>query len=271
MSEYDMIQYATEDGAAIIRLDRPEKRNALSDPFVSELVDALETAEKDESVRAAVITSDGKVFSSGYDLSEAGIEPDFPDMTERLWDPRESVHRHIFTVYDLHIPVIAAVNGPALAGGSDLAGICDITIASERAEFGYPAVRMGGLPVTLTYPYVMGSDKYVRELLLTGKVVSAEEAERFGWVNRTVPHEDLMDEVWNEVDQIKKVPSTVTRLTKRQLNGVMEDRGFLPNAIDSSGVATLAHLVEGSRRFNELIDEEGLGDALEYMYEADKE
>lgn len=270
MPEYDTLEYEVDDGAAVIRLDRPEKRNALNEQLIGELVDALHTAEDTDDVRAVVIAGNGPAFSSGYDLSDAGLEDDFPDMTHRLWDPRRTVHRHVFAIHELHVPVIAAVDGPALAGGSDLAGVSDITIATEDAEFGYPAVRMGGLPVTLTYPFVMNNIKYTKELLLTGKTIDAERAAEIGWVNRVVSADDLMDEVREEVDQIKKVPSLVSRLTKRQLASVMETQGFSPTVTDSANVAALAHLPEESREFNRMIDEDGLGPALEYMYNEDK-
>jgi enoyl-CoA hydratase len=129
---------------------------------------------------------------------------------------------------------------------------------------------MGGLTATLIYPFVMDSLKHAREMLYTGKTVDAEAAERFGMVNRTVPHDDLMDEVMDEVAELRKVPRPVVTLAKHMLNGVQEQQGFRPSVKNSEFIAGLAHLTEGGRRFHEIIESEGLNEAFEWMYEADK-
>jgi enoyl-CoA hydratase/carnithine racemase len=272
MVEFDNLEYEITDRTAVIRLDRDEKRNALSNALVGELITALEAAEDAPDVRAAIVTGNGSVFSSGYDLYEG--EPSLnderkSDVEKWVWDPKRNRHRYLFAIYDLHIPVVAAVNGPALAGGSDLAAVCDITIASERAEFGYPAIRAGAPPVTLTYPFFTSSIKHAKELLLTGDVVSAEEAERIGLVNRTVPHEELMDVVWEKVESIKKVPPLASRLLKQEANGVLASQGFFPHVTNSGISSGLIHLSEVNQRFFDLIETEGLEAALE-VYDAEK-
>jgi enoyl-CoA hydratase/carnithine racemase len=272
MDDFEHLEYELSDRVATIRLDRPEKRNALNDALVSELITALEAAEDATDVRVAVITGNGSVFSAGYDLYEG--EPSLnderkSDVEKWFWDPRKNRHRWLFTIYDLHIPVVAAVNGPALAGGSDLAAVCDITVASEEADFGYPAIRAGAPPVTLTYPFFASSIKHAKELLLTGDVVSAAEAERFGLVNETVPHDDLMDTVDEKVGSIKKVPSIATRILKQEANSVLSSQGFHPHVTDSGISSGLIHLAETNRKFFQRIDEEGLESALE-IYEAEK-
>jgi enoyl-CoA hydratase len=270
MPAFEHLRVTNRDGAAVVTLDRPEKRNALNDALIEELTDALRAAEADESVRAVVLTGAGTSFSSGYDLGEPMGDGDGPPTAEDWMAQLGGQPDHVYAVYELDVPVIAAVNGHALAGGSDLALVADLTIASEEAEFGYPAVRMGGLTATLTYPFVMDSLKHAREMLYTGKVVGAETAERFGMVNRTVPHDELMDEVMAEVAEIRKVPRPVVTLAKHMLNGVQEQQGFRPSVKNSEFVAALAHLTEGGRRFHEIIESEGLNEAFEWMYEADK-
>jgi len=272
MNEFDHLEYEISNRTATIRLDRPEKRNALNDALVGELVTALEAAETATDVRVAVLTGNGSVFSSGYDLYEG--EPSLnderkSDVEKWFWDPKKNRHRWLFTLYDLHIPVVAAVNGPALAGGSDLAAVCDITVASDEAEFGYPAIRAGAPPVTLTYPFFTSSIKHAKELLLTGDVVSADEAERFGLVNETVSHEDLMSTVNEKVQSIKKVPSIATRILKQEANSVLSSQGFHPHVTDSSLSSGLIHLAETNQEFFRQIEQEGLGSALE-IYEAEK-
>lgn len=267
---YQTIAVEREDRAALLRLDRPDKRNALSMEMIDELSDALEELEDDEDVRAIVLTGAGSAFSSGYDLSEPIGDSEGPPTAEEWMEQLGKQPRHVYTIYELDVPVIAAVNGPALAGGSDLALICDLTIASDEAEFGYPAIRMGGLTATLTYPFVMGSIKHARELLYSGKTVDADEAQRFGMVNRTVPHDRLMEEALAEVREIEKAPGEVVTLSKHMLNGAMEQQGFRPSVKQSEFVATVAHLTAAGKEFHRLVEEEGLNAAFEWMYEADK-
>lgn len=268
--DYQTIAIEREGRAAILRLDRPDKRNALSMDLIDELSDALEELEADQNVRAVVLTGAGTAFSSGYDLSESIGSSEGPPTAEEWMKQLGTQPQHVYTIYELDIPVIAAVNGPALAGGSDLALVCDLTLASDEAEFGYPAIRMGGLTATLTYPFVMGSIKHARELLYSGKTVGADEAQRFGMVNRTVPHDQLMEEALKEVQQIEKVPSEVVTLSKHMLNGVMEQQGFRPSVKQSEFIATVAHLTSAGKEFHRLVEEEGLDAAFKWMYEADK-
>jgi len=262
MSEYDAIEYDRTDATARIRLDRPDALNALNETLVGEFEDALDRAGNDD-VRAVVVSGRGRAFSSGYDIGD--------DERDLSVDERMLAHRtHLEAVFSSRLPVIAAVDGPALAGGSDLAGVSDITIATENAEFGYPAVRMGGLPVTLTYPFVMSSPKYASELLLTGKTIDAEEAERMGWVNRTVPHENLLNEALAEVEHIKTVPSVIVRLMKRKLTAVRAARGLSPHMYNED-LAALSHFTDASQEFSRIAEEDGMSAAFEYMYEAEKD
>jgi enoyl-CoA hydratase len=270
MSQFDHLSVETREGATIVTLDRPETRNALNDALIEELCEALRAAEADEDIRAVVLTGAGSSFCSGYDLSEPVGDGEGPPSAEAWMEQLGDQPEHIYTIYELDIPVIAAVNGHALAGGSDLALVCDLTIGSDAAEFGYPAIRMGGLTATLTYPFVMDSLKHAREMLYSGKVIDADRAERFGMVNRTVPHEDLMDEAMAEVAAIRKVPRPVVTLSKQMLNGVQDQQGFRPSVKNSEFIAALSHLTEGGKRFHEIVESQGLNAAFEWMYEADK-
>jgi enoyl-CoA hydratase len=119
------------------------------------------------------------------------------------------------------------------------------------------------------YPFVIGI-KHARELMYTGKTIDADEAERLGMVNRTVPDEDLMDEVRAEVECMKKTPAATLQLTKHLLNDVVEMQGYRPAVRSSGYVATLSHQTEHGKRFFEIRDEEGVGAAIEWMNTTDK-
>ncbi|WP_331234389.1 enoyl-CoA hydratase/isomerase family protein [Natronorarus salvus] len=263
------VRYEVEAGAAVVRIDRPEKRNALSEALIDDLTDSLERAV-DDGVRAVILTGVGESFSAGYDLAESGGtgEGVVPTVEDGL-DRGRRVLPLFTTVFDLPIPVIAAVNGHALAGGSDLALTCDLTIASDRATFGYPGIRMGGMPLSLIYPFVIGL-KHSRELLYTGKTIDAREAERIGMVNRTVPHDSLMEAARAEVKAIRKTPSATVQITKHMLNDVAEMQGYRPAVRNSGYLATLSHQTEPGKEFFEIREREGIGAAIEWMHGVEK-
>lgn len=116
----------------------------------------------------------------------------------------------------------------------------------------------------------MDSIKHAREMLYSGKNVDAVTAERFGMVNRAVPHDKLLTDALDEVEGIKKVPRAVVTLTKQMLNGVQDQQGFRPSVKNSEFIAALSHMTEAGQRFHEIINEEGLNAAFDWMYQANK-
>ena len=273
MADYECLEYEVEDRVVTVRLDRPEKMNALNGTMLEELPDALTRAEDDKDSRAVIITGNGEAFSAGYDLSRSGgasaADPGDPPTVEELIERYQSAPEFVHTIYNLNLPVIAAINGYALAGGSDMAMSCDIAIASEEAELGYPGMRMGGYPPTGTYPFSMPM-RFARELLYSGKMIDAEEAERIGMVNHTVPHDDLMTAVWDEIDEIKKIGRSNVMITKHTLNSVEEMQGYRPHIIQSRFIDALGHHTAEGKEFYRVRDQEGMDSALEYMNEVDK-
>lgn len=284
---YETIEYKVEEDElrATITLDRPDSMNALSTPLMHELRDALEDAESNDRVRAVVLTGRGKAFSAGFDLSEsedadsmeesaggdgdsADDEDDVVPSADDLIDRMEEIAKHVFAIWNLNKPVVAAVNGHCLAGGSDLAMVCDIVIASEKATFGYPGQRFAGHPPTLTYPFFMGLHE-AKELLLTGKMVDAERADQMGVFNRVVPADELMDVAYEEVDAIKKVPGNGARIQKHSLNAVAEQNGFTSTMMMSQFLDPLAHLMDVGKEYYELGDIEW-EERLEWLNETDK-
>jgi enoyl-CoA hydratase/carnithine racemase len=265
MSEYDHLDVRTENNAYIVTLDNPDTLNAMNAALLDELEDALDAAETAEGVRAVVLTGAGRAFSSGYDFG--GNE----NMT--MDEVITSEYTHLDTIYNLSLPVIAAVDGYALAGGCNLALVCDLTFATERSEFGFPDMRMGELPPGMVLPFVTGSLKYARELFYTGKHIDALEAKRMGLVNHVVAHDELMDEVMDEVDHMKRVPSAVTKLLKDTLNEIQEDHGYRSNS--AANVAKYLYAAsaetETANKFHEIADTEGVSAAIDWMQTAEKE
>jgi enoyl-CoA hydratase len=264
MPTYETVEYERDGATAHLRLDRPDALNALNERLLEEFVDALAHAEADDEVRVAVVAGHGQAFCAGYDISED--EPD-RSVDEAMLNQRT----HLEAVFSARIPVVAAVDGPALAGGCNLALACDLTYATERSEFGYPDMHFGEPPPKFVLPFVTNSLKQARELLYTGKSVSADEAHRMGLVNRVVPDGDLGAAVEEEVDAILKTPGSAVALVKDMVNDVQETQGFRRYGRIDEYLGTLTMESAAAKRFREIRDDEGLQAALEWVHETDKE
>jgi enoyl-CoA hydratase len=194
------------DGIAVLTLNRPEKRNALSRALREEIVGRLDELAKSDAVRAVVLTGAGPVFCAGFDRSEfagGGMEEVFEEATE--------YHRRVYTFAK---PLIAAVNGPALGGGCDLAAMCDFRLAAASAAFGQPQVRFGAPAAYDLMRAVLGTG-VAREMCLTGRTYDAEEALRIGLVNRVLEPEELLDAARTLARDVASLPEGVSEIAKR--------------------------------------------------------
>ncbi len=263
---------APDDGTALVlttstpwgvrlTLNRPAKLNALSGPLVEALVAALDAAAADPSVRVVVLEGAGRAFSAGYDLAEevdGGIEGPV------RW--RELLAADVaatLRILDLAKPVIAQVHGYALAGGLEIAMACDLVVAAEGTKLGEPEIRYGSAPVTLLMPYLIGQKK-TRELLLTGDLIDAVEAERIGLINRVVPADRLAAEVDALADRLARTPPEVMGPTKMMLNRAMDAAGFrmaVEAGLDLGAIINAADTPE-QREWDEIVRRDGLKAAL---------
>lgn len=274
MTEYDDIRYEEENGAAIITFDRPEVLNAFTTDLFRELEAGIERAEGTEGIRAIVLRGSDGVFSTGNDFGE---EFDLDGTAERLeaytGDPHErpGYIGHYEAIFQSPLPVIAAVEGYALAAACNLTCICDITIASEDAEFGFPDVRMGSLPGILVHPYVGVGMKHAKELFFSGRNLDATEAQRIGLVNRTVPADELWDAVTEQVDRIKLTPSQTVTLSKYMFNDAMRQMGYqAPDGRLDRYLWAFSANTTVKEKFARIQAEEGLEAAIEWMHSTEK-
>jgi methylglutaconyl-CoA hydratase len=187
---YKTIQLAYDSSVATITLNRPDKRNAISFELIDDLLRALEEVEASDAI-VLILTGAGKAFSSGMDLDNLkmliGRSPE-----QNLKDS-ETMVRLFRRLYEFPKVTIAAVNGAAIAGGTGLALLCDFTLAVPEAKFGYTEVRIGFVAaIVSTFLLRQVGEKQARDLLLTGRIIGAEEAARMGLVNEIVPPEKLM-------------------------------------------------------------------------------
>ena len=220
---------------ATLTLNRPEKRNAISTAMISELQSALEDIEKSRA-RVAILTGSGKAFSAGMDLEMlAAIAQQSP--AENQEDSRRMA-KMFRRIWSFPKPLIAAVNGAALAGGCGIATLCDFTLAVPEAKFGYTEVKIGFLPaiVSVFLTRQIG-EKRTRDLLLTGRIVEPAEAKQMGLINEIVAPEELMERAKQLADVlIAASPGSLTRakrlLTSAAAAGLDADleRAVLENA-----------------------------------------
>lgn len=241
---YAHILYATDGPIAVITLNRPEALNALSRPLEEELHQAFDQADGDDAIRAIILTGAGRAFSSGYDISagESGRQRVPSSAFLRDWwrssmrNPRMMMH-----IWELSKPVIAAVNGWCIGGGLWYALACDITIASDRAVFGQPEVRMISNS-TVLFAALVGW-KHAHRYALTGDHFDAAEALRIGAINEVVPHDELMARATALARRIALVPADSVRINKAITVYGLEAMG-IRNALNTN--AFLSAIVQAS-------------------------
>jgi enoyl-CoA hydratase len=237
-------------------LNRPAKLNAISAELRDALADAIAEAAADDRVRVVVIAGAGRAFCSGYDLSE--------EAPASAWAWRDVLARDVaatLAVWSCPKPVIAQVHGYALAGGLELAMACDLIVAADEARLGEPEIRFGSAPVTLLMPFVIGQ-KRTRELLMTGDLIDAAEAERIGLINRVVPGERLADEVDALAGKLARVPPDVMAPTKLMLNRAMDAAGFAAALEMSLDLQSFVNMSATAREFDAIVRRDGLKAAL---------
>jgi enoyl-CoA hydratase len=206
---YQNITVSTEDGIAVVTLNRPDVLNALNQATMDELVSALEAFEREGAVRCIVLTGAGRAFAAGADITEmAGASA--PAMLAGYRFQQWERIRKVTT------PLIAAVNGFALGGGCELAMLCDMIVAAETAQFGQPEINLGIMPGaggTQRLTRAIGKARAM-EMVLTGRPISARQAEACGLVSRVVPVETVLDEAKRLAKEIAAKGAVAVRLAK---------------------------------------------------------
>ena len=216
LMNYNTLQLACDAGVATITLNRPEKRNAISFELIDDLVGALDEVAKSDAI-VLILTGAGKAFCSGMDLENLkGLLGRTPE--QNVEDSRTMV-RLFRSLYEFPKVTIAAVNGPAIAGGTGLALLCDFTLAVPEAKFGYTEVRIGFVPaIVSTFLLRQVGEKQARDLLLTGRIFGAEEAAGMGLVGEIVPPENLMMRARELAALLMQNSPASLRATKKLLN-----------------------------------------------------
>lgn len=219
------VEYIEHDAIAEIRLNRPEKLNAINSEMLDGLASALDRAEADDDVRVVLLTGAGRAFSAGFDL-DIGKPPQGKTLEQHTACELKRDFDLIMRFYDCPKPTIAAVHGYCLGSSMEISAVCDITIASDDCCFGAPEVNFGSGIVCLILPWVIGL-KNAKELLLAGDAkVPASSAREMGLVNRVVPPGKQFDEALALAAQIAGNDARAVQLTKRAIHRGLEIAGM---------------------------------------------
>ena len=236
MSGFESIIYEVEDGRARITLNRPEKLNALTVKLMTELHEALWEADNDTSVHCVILRGAGRAFSAGYDLT--GADSDYPPSRAHSEEKRyrgatsvdddawrlERSQRLRMALFDMHKPSIAQIQGYCLAGGTDVALLCDMLVAADDALIGFPPTRDLGSPPNHMWVYHVGP-QWAKRLLLSGDMITGAEAQQIGLVMKAVPREHLEAEVEQLADRLAMIDPDLLSANKRVVNLALELMG----------------------------------------------
>ncbi len=219
MNNYRNIRVTVQENIALITISRPDVLNALNSETVTELLKAVQELEHDPRAHIVIITGDGKAFVAGADITEMNSKG-----PEEARTYSELGHSLMRAIQNMGKAAIAAVNGYALGGGTELALACDIRIASENAQFGLPETILGIIPgwgATQRMPRLVGT-AVAKELIFTGEIISARRALEIGLVNRVVPDEDLMTAAMDMARKIKHQGPIAVSHAKQVINRGMD-------------------------------------------------
>lgn len=255
----DTIRYDVEGRVATVTLMRPEKLNAITSQLQDELLDALHEAEGDPAVHVAIVTGAGRGFSAGYDVTGGNVigggvtgDRDWLERTLLGW----------LAIWDLGLPVIAKVHGVCLAGGTQLAAICDISYVSEDCKVGTPQLPLGAGYVSAFWTWFVGPKKAKEIFFPTGTIISGAEATEMGLFNRAFPADQLDAAVAAYAARVARTPKDILRLQKKSINRSQELAGFRQAILQGAEIDAIAHVSPSVRTINKFIAQNGLSEAL---------
>lgn len=249
---YNTIQLAHDGPVATITLNRPDKRNAISFELIDDLLRALDEVAKSEVI-ILILTGAGKAFSSGMDLEN--LKSLLGRTPEQNLQDSETMVRLFRSLYEFPKVTIAAVNGPAIAGGTGLALLCDFTLAVPDAKLGYTEVRIGFVPaIVSTFLLRQVGEKQARDLLLTGRIFGADEALRMGLISEVVAADNLMTRAHELAGVLLQNSAASLRATKKLLtdHATAEFDSQIDAAVrENAAIRTTADFREGITSFLE--------------------
>ncbi len=263
----DTIAIERTGRVARITLNRPEKLNAISRQLQRELIEALVELERDDAVHVALIAGAGRAFSAGYDLAGgSGVAAEQASAISRDRDGLEELLRNWLRIWDLRLPVIAKVHGHCLAGGTQLAAICDVTFVAEDARVGAPQLPLGAGFVASFWAWQVGAKRAKEFFFPVGSMISGREAAEIGLFNRALPADSLDQYVDDYVDLVAKTPKEILVLQKKAINRTQEVQGFREALMGGVEIDAIAHFTTPVLEMNRSLKEHGLRATLDAFH-----
>jgi enoyl-CoA hydratase len=232
----DEVLYDERDGIAIVAINRPEKKNTLTDAVIQGIADGIERAARSKTVAAIVLRGVGDTFTAGYDLTHRGrwdAPYGAPDIEHRegAWDPVRDYQfmghnvRRFMRIWDCPKPVLGEIKGWAIGGATDLVLCCDLLYMASDAHIGYAPSRIYGTPTTMLWVYRLGLE-HAKQFLLTGRAIDAATAHRIGLVSYVVEPNELGAFIEAEARRFKHIPANQLALNKLLINQAFENMGL---------------------------------------------
>lgn len=233
----DVVIYEEKEGIAIIAINRPEKKNTLTESVVAGIADGIDKATRSKQVSAIVLRGVGDTFTAGYDLTQTGESFDQPygapsiETREGAWDPVRDFRfmgnnvRRFMSIWECPKPVLGEVKGWAIGGATDLVLCCDLLYMASDAHIGYAPSRIYGTPTTMMWVYRLGLE-HAKQFLLTGRAIDAETAYRIGLVSQVVEPSMLASVIETEARRFTNIPANQLALNKLLINQTFENMGL---------------------------------------------
>ncbi len=270
---YNNITYDTDDRVAIVTLNRPEKLNPLSHALRGEVYDALKRAEHDKAIGPIILRAAGRAFSAGYDLSPQPEESEYVSPRSGMPDTGSTHPQHYdwsrhalmghWMIWELAKPVICQIQGYCLAGGTELASMCDLRIVADDARIGYPPVRAMGTMDMMWAPWFLPMAK-AHEFAYTGDWFSGEEMAQYGWANYAIPKAELDEFTLKFARRLGHIDNDQLNYNKRAVKRQYEVMGMRTGLMVGTDVEAMSKHRPSAGEFGRHVREEGLKAALEW-------
>lgn len=244
---YETVILTKEEGVAVLTLNRPDKLNAVNMKMREEILEILAEMEKDNDIRVLIVTGNGRGFCSGADINEFAAGTEDPELQRTV---NQTLIAMAKAFYEFEKPVIGAINGVAAGDGAQWTLAFDLNVASEKAKFAWPATALGILcPYgIIRLPVEVGRFR-AKEVLMTKRFLTAEEGKEWGFINKVVPHEQLMDAALGLAREIMQMPPLSIRAVKKAVNRGMEGYEYAEYVL--STLQKTEDAAEGARAFLE--------------------
>ena len=268
----DEVLYEEVDGIAIIAINRPEKKNTLTEGVVRGIAQGIDAASRSKEVAAVVLRGVGDTFTAGYDLTDGGewdIPWGAPDIERRegAWDPVEDLAfmgnnvRRFMAVWECPKPVLGEIRGWAVGGATDLALCCDQLYMASDAHIGYAPSRIFGTPTTMLWVYRLGLE-HAKQFLLTGRAIDAATAHRIGLVAHVVPPGELAARIEADARHFRHIPANQLALNKLLINQAFENMGLRTTQLIGTLFDGITRHTEEAYRWAESFAEKGFREVI---------